>query len=145
MKNIDLVCLGEAMREFNQTLGGGEHSIFLAGFGGDTSNVAIAAARQGDDLMSLWSAEGVNTEWVARDEDAPTSIYFVTHTEKDHVFTYRRDGSAASRMRPKDLSATLLASTACLHVSGISQAISPSACDTVFAAIAKGKAVSRCT
>jgi len=42
----ELVALGEPMVEFNQT---GQQSgrIFLQGFGGDTSNFAVAAARQG--------------------------------------------------------------------------------------------------
>ena len=40
---FDIVALGEAMVEFNQQ--GHEH--YQAGFGGDTSNCAIAAARLG--------------------------------------------------------------------------------------------------
>ena len=39
----DIVCLGEPMLEFNQQPDG----RYLAGHGGDTSNTAIAAARQG--------------------------------------------------------------------------------------------------
>lgn len=40
----DLLCLGEAMVEFNQSRDDGR---YLQGFGGDTSNCAIAAARLG--------------------------------------------------------------------------------------------------
>jgi len=42
-------------------------------------------------------------------------------------------------MRPEMLPADIICSTRVLHVSGISQAISPSACDTVFAAIDMAK------
>ena len=39
-----MLALGEAMVEFNQT-GEGGGRVYLQGFGGDTSNFAIAAAR----------------------------------------------------------------------------------------------------
>ena len=44
-KPLDVVALGEAMLEFNQTTAGQPN--FLQGYGGDTSNAAIAAARAG--------------------------------------------------------------------------------------------------
>jgi len=43
-------------------------------------------------------------------------------------------------MRPGDLPLDLIRATKVLHVSGISQAISANACDTVFAAIAAARA-----
>ena len=43
---LDVLALGEAMIEFNQQREG-DGRIYLQGFGGDTSNFAIAAARQG--------------------------------------------------------------------------------------------------
>ena len=42
VKRFDVVALGEAMVEFNQTRAQEPH--YLQGFGGDTSNAAIAAA-----------------------------------------------------------------------------------------------------
>ena len=67
--------------------------------------------------------------------DAPTGIYLVSHSEAGHQFSYFRAGSAASRMRPADLPLEPLKSARILHASGISQAISTSAADAVFAAI----------
>ncbi|MCA1244127.1 sugar kinase [Stappia stellulata] len=143
----DLLCFGEAMVEFNQTRAGGP---YVQGFGGDTSNVAIAAARQGasagcigatgadvfgDLLHELWRSEGVDAGNVARRAQAPTGIYFVTHGAEGHVFTYRRAGSAASLFAPQDLPRAALEQARILHVSAISQAISASACDAVFEAI----------
>lgn len=151
-KTLDVAALGEAMLEFNQTRPGDSH--YLQGFGGDTSNAAIAAARAGarvayvsrvgadafgSKLLELWASEGVDTRAVERDAAAPTGIYFVSHGAHGHEFSYLRAGSAASRMTPPWLSdgpaASVIASARYLHVSGISQAISTSACDTVFAAM----------
>ena len=145
----DIVALGEAMIEFNEGRTGASRS-WLQGFGGDTSNVAIAAARLGarsayvtrvgDDafgrrLLALWGSEGVATDGVSVDADAPTGVYFVSHGAQGHEFSYLRQGSAASRMTPASLPLALLRSTRVLHLSAISQAISSSACDTCFAAI----------
>jgi 2-dehydro-3-deoxygluconokinase len=147
---MDILALGEAMVEFNQT-GAGEGRLYLRGFGGDSSNFAIAAARQGatvgylsalgdDDharlLRALWDAEGVDHSGVATDPDAFTAVYFVTHDAQGHHFSFFRRGSAASRMRPQDLPADRIARAKVLHLSGISAAISDSACDTCFAAVA---------
>src|SRR5215467_11734711 len=147
-----IVALGEPMIEFNQARGDVPNAYVL-GYGGDTSNMAIAAARLagaaarvgyitrvGDDtfgrmFMELWHREGVDTRGVALDATAPTGVYFVTHGAQGHEFSYLRAGSAASRMVPEGLPQDVLGGASILHVSGISQAISSSACDTVFAAI----------
>ncbi len=142
----ELVTLGEPLVEFNDQ-GDGR---WLYGFGGDTSNVAIAAARQGADagviarigadefgdaLMALWREEGVDASAVAQVRDAPTGLYFVHHGPTGHTFSYRRAGSAAALMAPSDLPADAIRRARILHLSGISQAISPSAADATFAAI----------
>lgn len=146
---VDIVAIGEAMVEFNQT-GQADGRAYLQGFGGDTSNALIAAARQGtkgayvtklgdDDFgrmcLALWRDEGIDTEGVGIDASAPTGIYFVRHGEDGHTFSYLRTGSAASRMQPADVPAPLIERARYLHVSGISQAISASATDSVFHAI----------
>ena len=143
----DIVCLGEPLVEFNQPPAGGE---WRQGFGGDTSNAAIAAARQGaaaaylsrvgtdafgEMLRALWRAEGVDDAAVADDAAAPTGLYFVTHGPAGHRFAYRRAGSAASLMSPANLPLAAISAARVLHLSAISQAISTSACDACFAAI----------
>jgi 2-dehydro-3-deoxygluconokinase len=94
----------------------------------------------GERFLELWADEGVDASHVERDPDAPTGIYFVTHGPAGHAFSYYRRGSAASRMRPPDVPLAAIAATSVLHVSGISQAISDGACDTVFAAIEAARA-----
>lgn len=143
-----VVSLGEPMVEFNQVPG--EPRRYLQGFGGDTMNAVIAAARQGartayitrlgDDefgqwLRALWQAEGVDASFVETDAAAPTAVYFVTHGPAGHAFSYRRAGSAASRLSPSNLPLEPIRSTALLHTSGITQAISEGACDAALAAI----------
>ena len=151
---LDIVALGEAMIEFNQARAGDAHT-WLQGFGGDTSNMAIAAVRLGarsayvtrvgNDafgrrLLALWTAEGVSTAGVAIDEDAPTGVYFVSHGPQGHEFSYLRSGSAASRIAPATLPLPVVRAARILHLSAISQAISASACDACFAAIDAARA-----
>jgi len=141
-----LLCMGEPMLEYNQQPSG----LFLETYGGDTSNVAIAAARQGapvayltaigrdaggDSLMRLWATEGVDTSHVLRDPHHPTAVYFVTHGPGGHAFQYYRRGSAASRYGPADVPEQAIRDAGFLYASGISQGISASAADAVFHAI----------
>ena len=155
VKALDIVALGEAMVEFNQTSNqsADEPPSYLQGFGGDTSNAAIAAARAGarvaylsrlgtdrwgDRLMALWQRENVDTTTVLRDAQAPTGMYFVSHDAQGHHFSYARAGSAASRMQSQDVAqhwGEAIAQSQWLHLSGISLAISASACDAAFAAM----------
>jgi 2-dehydro-3-deoxygluconokinase len=145
---VDIVAIGEPMIEFNQARSTDPHT-YLQGFGGDTSNMAIAAARLGARVayvtrlgadgfgrmfIDLWSQEGIDTSGVMLDAEAPTGVYFVAHGAHGHEFSYLRAGSAASRMRPETLPLAVMRATRLLHASGISQAISASACDAVFAA-----------
>ncbi len=153
MADFDLVALGEPLVELNQTQQ--DQRQYLQGFGGDTSNAVIAAARQGarcayltrvgndafgQQFLDLWQAEGVDTSGVQVDEQAHTGLYFVQHGPDGHAFSYLRRGSAASLMTPASLDAGLIERDRYLHVSGISLAISPSAGDTVFAAIERARA-----
>lgn len=153
-RRLDVVALGEAMLEFNERAAVDGAATYHQGFGGDTSNVAISAVRQGarvgyvtrvggdafgGRLVELWQREGVDVRHVARDADAPTGIYFVGHDEGGHHFAYYRSGSAASRLRPGLVPLEAVSEARLLHVSGISQAISVGACDAVFEAVEAAK------
>ncbi|MET3245324.1 sugar/nucleoside kinase (ribokinase family) [Burkholderia sp. OAS925] len=95
--NPDILALGEAMIEFNQSAKG--EPKYLQGFGGDTSNFCIAAARQGARtgfvsavgadhfgrlLIDLWERENVDTAQVRVDPQASTGVYFVSHGPDGH-------------------------------------------------------------
>ena len=57
MKTIDILAIGEPLMEFAHVERAGER-LYLPGYGGDVSNAAVAAARQGAKAASspLWAA-----------------------------------------------------------------------------------------
>ena len=139
-----VIALGEPMAEFAAEQGGrlGEVQTFRRGFGGDTANFIIAVARMGvscgyvtrlggDEFgrafLTLWAQEGVDTRGVIVEPDGATAVYFISHHAGGHDFTYYRNASAASRLRPDDLDDADLTGAKVVHTSGITQAISASA------------------
>jgi 2-dehydro-3-deoxygluconokinase len=154
MKTLDILAFGEPLMEFAHVERGSER-LYLPGFGGDVSNVVVAAARQGaktamftalgddpfgEDFMKLWDREGVERSSVLVRKGGRTGIYFISYGEHGHVFTYARTGSAASLVTEAELPLAQIAAARVLHVSGISQAISESCADAGFAAIRAAKA-----
>jgi len=152
----DIVSFGEPMVEFNAEAIGGPRadSLFSAGFGGDSSNFAVAARRLGGRvgylsrvgadpfgamLQQLWHDEGVDASHVIVDEAHPTGLYFILRHGAMTEFQYRRAGSAAAQLAPADLPPGWIESAKLLHVTGITQAISRSAQDTVFEAIDRAR------
>lgn len=142
----DIICFGEPLLEFTETPDG----RYLRGFGGDTSNAVIAAARQGastgyftalsdDDFgaafMGLWTDEEVDSSQVIRNGKANTGVYYIFPSPSGRNFAYFRAGSAASLITPEDVPEAYIRGAKVLHVSGISQAISDNACDAVFHAM----------
>ncbi len=151
-KHPDIIALGEPLYELSSTEEGdlGSAKSFQVGFGGDSSNFAVAAARSGgcvgyltrlgadsfgDALIDLWEREGIDHSHVVRDKDAKTGIYFISRGNGEHSFTYYRADSAASRMQPGFFPDAYIAEAKLLHISGISQAISDSARATTIRAM----------
>jgi 2-dehydro-3-deoxygluconokinase len=140
----DVVSLGEPMVEFCATDAGrlSKAPLFKRGWGGDTSNFAVAASRQGlsvayicrlggdefgRSFLDLWEAEGMDNSRVIVEPDAWTAIYIISLMEGGgHDFTYYRAGSAASRYSVDDLDLDYLGGAKVFHTSGISLAISGS-------------------
>lgn len=156
----EILAIGEPMVEFNAFEEGPltEAKHFVAGWGGDTSNFAVAASRAGgkvgyltrlgddefgESFLKLWERERIDTRFVVNDPEAHTAIYFISRADREHRFTYYRKNSAAARMTPAFLPRDYIAGAKLLHASGISQGISVSACDTVFAAIAIARSAGR--
>ena len=122
---------------------------------GDTFNMCCAAARIGgragyvtrvgddpfaDYLLGTWRGAGVDTSR-APVVDGFNGVYFISNFgEGQREFTYYRAGSAASRITPADLDPAYIGGCHFFFVSGISQAISPSARRTVRAAVEVAKA-----
>lgn len=147
----DILCLGEPLIEFVRRADG----LYQRSIGGDTSNAAVAAAKQGasvgyltalgagrfgDAVIGYWRAEGVDATHVARHPTAQTGLNFVDPDPAERHFTYRRKGSAASLMRPGDLPDEAIRAARCLHLSGITLAVSDDLRETACAAMAMAKA-----
>lgn len=154
MKSIDLLTFGEPLMEFAEVERQGER-LYLPGFGGDVSNTAVAAARQGakvgiftalggdsfgQDFLKLWDREGIDHSSVIVRKDGRTGAYFISYGNEGHLFSYARAGSAASLVAANELPLAQIASSRVMHVSGISQAISENCADAVFAAIRHARA-----
>lgn len=142
----DLLCLGEPLYELNALPDGN----FKPGFGGDVSNVAIAAARQGADvglisrvgddpfgaaLKRLWREEGVDASQVAAVTGQDTGLYFVFHDDSGHRFVYRRTGSAASRLSSDQLDKEQIRKAQMFYTSGIGLGVSESLRAACFRAV----------
>ena len=124
---------------------------FKRGWGGDTSNFTVSAARQGvsvghicrlggdefgKSFMDLWADEGIDTSRVLIEEDAWTAIYIISLMEGGgHDFTYYRAGSAASRYCVDDLDVEYISGAKAFHTSGISLAISKTVRDATLEAL----------
>src|ERR1700756_3043398 len=149
----DIVSLGEPLIEFNRPKDG-DGRTWLQGFGGDSQNVAIAAARQGaaagyltslgqdwigDAFLELWRSEGVDASRVSRHPSAPTGVSFVTHSDAGHKFDYMRKNSAPPVMPPAALPKDYIAGARFFPCSAIGQAISESARQTCDAALSAAR------
>jgi 2-dehydro-3-deoxygluconokinase len=114
-------------------------------FAGAESNFAIALARLGvpvrwvsrlgrdplgDMIERGLAEEGVDLRWVRRD-DAPTGLFLKWRSAGRTHVTYRRAGSAASRLGPKDVPKEALEGVRLVHLTGITMAISDSARELV--------------
>jgi len=146
----DIVSLGECMVELYSAEPIARAGSFHKAYGGDTLNTLVAAARLGastgyvtrvgDDpfapfLLESWRAEGIDVSHV-RLVEGFNGLYFISLLPGgEREFTYYRRGSAASTMTPADLDPAYIGGARVLHLSGISQAISPSCRDTVLAAV----------
>jgi 2-dehydro-3-deoxygluconokinase len=149
-----IAALGEPLVRFAAEQRGrlGDMRTFRRGFGGDTSNFIVAAARMGavcgyiarlgaDEFgrafHGLWEHEGVDNSRVIVEPDGTTGAYFISLRDDDgHELTYYRSHLAGSRLRPEDLDAAYLSRVRNLHTSGITQASSESTRVTAETAVA---------
>lgn len=128
--------------------------VYQQGVGGDALNVLVAAARQegvtglisavgddpfGQEILSFCAREGIDTSAVRRHAQDPTGVCFINPDPVARSFSYARRGSAASHYEPGDLPEAMIAQAKVLHVSAISQAISP----TMRAAVERAARIAR--
>ena len=155
---IDLIAIGEPLVELAAESTGrlGDVERFRRGWGGDTANCLLAAARLGgacgyvtrvgDDefgraFVALLERNGIDASQVGIDAAHHTGVYFVSYTdERQHRFTYLRRDSAASHLAGGDIDPLYIGGARVLHASGISQAISRPSADAVETAMTIARA-----
>lgn len=142
----EILAIGEPLIEMVRLPNDNEgRPAFVQSFGGDTSTVMIAAARQGgcagyltgisDDMFGqafqeLWRDEGVDVSFSKVRKGDPTGVVFIDPDPSGRKFSYARRGSASALYGPDDLPLEVIRQAKVLHVSGITLAIS----DTMRAA-----------
>ncbi len=148
-RHFDVIGIGECMVEFHATEALASATTLQPGYGGDVLNALVAVrrlggtsgfvTRVGDDpfgpaLLAAWRGAGVDTSGVLGDA-GENGIYFISvDPAGEREFTYRRAGSAASRLAPEDIDAAYIAQGHWLLLSGITQALSGSARAATLAA-----------
>ncbi|OFV75289.1 sugar kinase [Rhodococcus erythropolis] len=152
----EVVTLGESMGLFTPTTRGypTNGTSYELGFGGAETNVAITLSRLGtraawigrvgldsfgDLILRELRAEKVTTHAV-RDK-APTGLMFKEWSPGGGLsVSYRRSGSAGSRLSPSDINPSIIEASSILHLTGITPALSNSAADAVEYAISVAEA-----
>ena len=154
---VKFVTFGETMAQYNASYDGPfkEGGDYVLDCAGAESNVAL-------DLLKL-EVPGIDAVWVSRlgDDEAGdfilrelagrvqvaarkhpggrTGVSYLNHLgDGQHVKTYRRKGSAASRLTFDEIS-PLLDGADVLHLTGITPALSPTSRKTVFQALRYAK------
>ncbi len=154
----DIISIGECMIELFAEEPIESADTFTRSLAGDSFNICVAAQRLGtstgyvtrlgddpfaDYLLGTFQSLGIDTSSVKR-VDGFNAVHFVAQLPNgDRDFVYYRSGSAPSTLEPDDLDEEYIASAKVLHCSGVAQAISESARQTVLRAaqIAKERGI----
>ena len=154
----ELLSIGECMIELFSEEPIEVADTFTRSLAGDSFNILVAAqrlgtstgyiTRLGDDpfagyLFQTWQGEGIDTSHV-RTVPGFNAVHFVALLPGgDREFVYYRKGSAPSTLEPDDLDSEYIGGARIQHLSGITQAISSTARQTILKAaqIAKSKGV----
>lgn len=150
---MDVLTLGEAMVLLEPDRDGlmQYSEKFSKSIGGAESNVAIGLSKLGHNaswisrlgqdpfgryIYSYLKGEGVNVDNVIFDPKKSTGVYFkeTGGFNSTNIYYYRND-SAASYLKPKDLSEDIISKAKYLHITGITSALSENCHQTVMKAI----------
>lgn len=150
-----VVTCGEAMIAFIASQGtpAAVAQTFTRSVAGSESNVAIGLARlghavafvgrvgndpEGQAVVRALRADGVDVRHLKVDPEAPTGILIRDHvTDRPVQVSYRRAGSAGSRLQPGDLPGIR---TEVVHITGLTAALSAGARESVRALAQAGRA-----
>jgi 2-dehydro-3-deoxygluconokinase len=119
LSNSELLCLDIAGAESNLCIG-------LSRLGHTTRFISrVGHDPLGDKIRDILQREGVFTDALFTDYDAPTGIFFREHLpDGQRRVYYYRSGSAASRMNIRDINPELFKGAKIVHLTGITPALS---------------------
>ncbi|MCH7660231.1 MAG: carbohydrate kinase [Euryarchaeota archaeon] len=144
MSDPDILVAGETLIDFLPERPGSlrEVETFTRRPGGAPANVAVGLATLeetpwfwtrigsdpfGDFLEETLTNHGISERFIERDHDAKTTLAFVTHDEHaDREFSFYRDGTADTRMKPGTIDDDLLERVSWVHLGGVTLASDPS-------------------
>lgn len=149
MKSVEVISYGEPLIGIYPPEGHsiGEDQPLSKTWGGDTSNFALALSKLGHrtayltrigtedfgaSFIDIWQRGGVDLSLLQRDAVNPTGLYFISFEGKKHHFTYYRRNSAACFIDADSIDWQMIRRARVLHLSGISQGISPNALEVSF-------------
>lgn len=143
-----VMCFGEPLIGFFSKKDSENLPSFQMAIGGDTSNVVLEVTKLGhpasyttrlgndffaNKIKELWKREKVDTQYVFKDDNHQTGIYFAFYdSHGDHQFIYKRQDSASAHYSIEDAKKVSLDGLKVFHLSGISQAISRSCIEASF-------------
>jgi 2-dehydro-3-deoxygluconokinase len=154
----DVITFGEALILFAPEGTGPLRHVdrFIKSVVGAEVNFAIGVSRlglssgwfgrTGDDefgaqVLACLRADGVDTSRALVDGAGPTAVMFKEYRGfGDPKVIYYRKNSAASRLSPSDLDRQYLTGSRCLHITGITAALSDSCREAVHAVVSMAKA-----
>ncbi|GIN13572.1 2-dehydro-3-deoxygluconokinase [Shouchella clausii] len=154
---MDVVSIGETMvlfapkedgqlryaSNFSARVAGAETNtlIGLAKLGHKTGWISrVGADELGAKIIQSVRGEGVDTTYVAMDEQAPTGLFLKEQTTaKTANILYYRKGSAASRLEPADIDEDYVKKAKFLYITGITPLLSKSCEQTTFVLIEMAK------
>lgn len=142
VQHAAILALGEPLIEMIRLPSQPDGSVlYRQGIGGDTLTAVVHAARAGarvgylsavgddalgDEICAFCTAERIDTTHLLRRANDPTGLNVIDPDPVARRFSYARRGSAASLYSAADLPEDAIARAQVLHVSAVSQAVSPS-------------------
>lgn len=151
----DVLGLGECMIELYSPEPLAATPVFQSQVGGDVYNTLVAASRLGSRvgfftriaadafgqrLLQHFEDNHIDTTPVQKAAQGVNGVYFASIPQQGrHEFLYYRRDSAASRMAPHQLTPAMFQNTQIVYATGITQAISESARETVLRAFQLAK------
>lgn len=138
----DVLVAGDTLVDFMPGGSGEPTTEFSGAFGGSAANVAMALSRIGAPplfwtrlatdsfgafLAGVLAESAIPDDYLVRDDAAKTTLAFVSHdADGERRFSFYREGTADTRMRPGTVSDETLTDVDWVHLTGVTLSVEPS-------------------